>query len=953
MSPNNKKPAIHSSNTLAVPLTADVARARPCLGLGLCLAILALGAVRVASAQAVIPGYLTDPTAVKDSLGKDESYQTPERLKFPYVSTYYVKPTVTVDEEVKIGFFVTDFESSKIRFLDDSHRFAAFLEYRRKGGVTIVLTLTDLKSGDAEFNLGKLSIGEYEMRLWVRDTKGRESHRVLHDFRVVEPGFLTIPADKVYTMAEADLAEYGIRNDGDLERIVHVGTNGTTEVVKEKRSGVPGYVVTVPLDPKTGKVPVKAFEQAKIVYDEGYDKAAVERTAVANVEGLQRLIDEKVAAGFRKVVLLPGTYRLSHGKSLSVPSGLTLDLGGAVLKQNGFTGASAVMVRLTSAVDAHLVGGTIEGDYWEHDYAHSPNNSEWPAGFELGGDCRYSSVEDVKVVDITGYGGQNGISKDAPGGLSRFLERLPAFAPGGLNPKTGEVDASDECRFTTDFKDLKKILDAGHSRLQVSKYLGYQGVATRSWQTTVAWYDVERKFLSAETCWQYREMWIPEKAAFLRVSVEAESIEAANQSGLALTAFRFPVNCAVKACRFEHCRCVGYAASAMKNMLFQGNFFTRSGECAAKCAFDAEDGWDQMQDVTFRGNVFRDNPVNNSILTCAGHNFVLEGNECDIYFWGRTHSPCVRGNAVGEATYRCDSRLRSGYGRFEGNAYAKGVHLGMDDTRRRTDTWDYVLSGLEFDGEKNPFVVEVGGAGRVVGCTFRNMPVLIANAYDCTFENCTDGSSYLPVPDGCWIGVTVKDSTFSRFLGTNLWDRCRFENVKLSRFFGGSLAAKGCVFADCSLFGLDAASIRMSGCTLDATALQGNYWEKPADLLFGNCSIRTRDDAPFLKLGVYTIGRIGFNGCTVSGGQSLIHVSDLRPISRPADADPSTNPDDRPGALAFQNTNWKSEAKTVISLPAAWGGAVSPKRIAIVDKANAWPDGVAVVDVLLPTWECK
>ena len=85
----------------------------------------------------------------------------------------------------------------------------------------------------------------------------------------------------------------------------------------------------------------------------------------------------------------------------------------------------------------------------------------------------------------------------------------------------------------------------------------------------------------AETAWQYREMWIHEGAAFLRVSVEAESLDAADKAGLVLAAFRFPANCTVARCTFDNCRCVGYAASAMKNMLFAENFFTRSGESAA------------------------------------------------------------------------------------------------------------------------------------------------------------------------------------------------------------------------------------------------------------------------------------------------------------------------------------------------------------------------------------
>lgn len=906
-----------------------------------------------ASAQAVLPGYLTDSTAEPGAAGTDERYTPPEPFRYPYVSTYYVKPTVAAGEDVKVGFFVTDFASSLVRFLDDSHRFTAFLEYRPVGGEPTVLALEDLPSGDAAFDLGALPAGDYEMRLWAKDAQGRESHRVIHDFRVRDAKDLEIPADRVFAATAEDLAAYGVRGGGDLERVVFVAADGTETVVKEKRADAPGYVATLPLDPETGKEPWQAFKKIRLAYDEGYDRAAVEAAALANVEGLQRLLDDKAAAGFRKVVLPPGTYRLSHEKSLFVPDGMTLDLGGAVLKQNGFTGDRSCMVRLSGVTDSHLVNGTLEGDYWEHDYLRSRNNSEWPAGFEIGGDCRYCSVEDVTVADVAGYGGQNGISHDAPGGLSRFLEGLPVFAPGGLDPATGEVDAKDAFRFTTDFKDLSKIRAGGARRLQVSKYLGYQGLATRSWQTTVAWYDAQRRFLGAETCWQYREMWIPEDAAFLRVSVEAESAEAADQAGLSLTAFNYPVNCAVARCTFDRCRCVGYAASAMKNMLFEGNRFTRCGESAACCAFDAEDGWDQMQDVTFRGNVFRDNPRNNSILACAGHNFVLEGNEGDIHLWGRTHSPCVRGNAVGQGTFYCDSRLRSGYGRFDGNAYAKGVQLGTNEMKERPDDWDQVLSGVEWDGARGPFAVTVGAAGRLVGCTLRNLPVGVANARDCLFENCTDASAYLPFPGGRWVGVTVRDSALSRFHRSYRWERCRFENAKLDRMGGASLSAKDCVFEGCTLFGIGEARIRMSGCTLRGTSVQGNWWEKPADVVFRHCAIRTGGgDAP-LRLGAYTVGRVVFDGCEVEGEGSLVDVKDLRPIQLPASVAPEDNPDRKPGTISLRGIRWTGAGSPVVAHAAPPPGADPPKRIAILDRGNDWPEGVALATDLPPSWQIR
>ena len=917
-----------------------------------CLFLAAVAAVQfVAAQQPVLPGYLTDPSVMKDAMSADKSYQPPARLKYPYVSTYYVKPTVTPDENVKVAFYVTDFGQSLVRFLDDSHTFTAFLEYRPKGGESKTVTLENLKSGDHAFDLGKFPVGAYEFRIWVKDQEGRESHRVIHDFRVMTAEDRAIPADKVYKMTEADLAAYGIRNDGDFEKIVFVETNGIEKVVKDRRAGVPGYTVTVPMDEKTGKFPWQAFKKAKVAYDEGYDKARVEADAVTTIEGIQKLIDDKATNGFRKVVMLPGVYRVSATKRIELPDFFTLDLGGAVIKENAFTGASSLMVKLGSTIDSHLVNGTLEGDYWTHDYAGSPNGSEWCSGVEIGGDSWYSSVENVKVADISGYGGQNGISKDKKGDLMFFYEYLPKFAPGGLDAATGEVDTNDTYRFTTDFKSLEKILAQGRTRLQVSKVLGYQGRATRSWQTTVAWYDAEKKFISAETSWQYREMWIPAGAQFIRVSVEDESEKAANDSGLRLTAMRIPVNCAVKACTFDLCRCVGYAASAMKNFLFEGNFFTRSGESAARCAFDAEDGWDQMQDVYFYGNVFRDNPMNNSILTCAGHNFILEKNECDVYLWGRTHSTCVRDNDIPKATYRCDSRLRSGYGRFDGNRYTESVELGVNEGKNRPDNWDYVLSNTVFDGAKDTYTIEVSQAGRMVNCTFKNMAVSIANAYACTFENCTDGSKWRGFPNGRWFEVTVKDSDFHRFFGSYTWDRCHFSNTKLSGFQNGSsFTAKNCDFTDCTFNGFDSSKLNLLGSRFAGTSFSGGYWQKPADFTVADCEISTPTNAAFLKLGVYNIGKLTFDNCSVSGAKPLVNVSDLRPISYPKDGDPAANPDLRPGAIALYGTKWTNESKLVIDHEKVNPNWTSKKTITVADGKNDWSEGVTVATDLPEPW---
>ena len=52
------------------------------------------------SAAPVVPGEFTDPTNLRKEAenGSGDWYVAPDHLKFPYISTYYVEPTVTTEQ---------------------------------------------------------------------------------------------------------------------------------------------------------------------------------------------------------------------------------------------------------------------------------------------------------------------------------------------------------------------------------------------------------------------------------------------------------------------------------------------------------------------------------------------------------------------------------------------------------------------------------------------------------------------------------------------------------------------------------------------------------------------------------------------------------------------------------------------------------------------------------------
>ena len=80
-------------------------------------------------AAPLLPGDQTDPTA---STGRptatSRGHEPEEPYRYPYISTYYVEPTVKAGDEVVVDYYVTDWDQSEIRFADDSWKFDVMVE---------------------------------------------------------------------------------------------------------------------------------------------------------------------------------------------------------------------------------------------------------------------------------------------------------------------------------------------------------------------------------------------------------------------------------------------------------------------------------------------------------------------------------------------------------------------------------------------------------------------------------------------------------------------------------------------------------------------------------------------------------------------------------------------------------------------------------------------------------
>ena len=349
---------------------------------------------------------------------------------------------------------------------------------------------------------------------------------------------------------------------------------------------------------------------------------------------------EELSKKYNYLVLPQGTYKTAINKTIDVPTNTTLDLNGATIKMEEVkSGHSATQLRIRQCENTHVINGKVEGDYATHDFANSTNNSEWVNGVIIDGRTKYSSLENIEVKNITGYGiGLNfGIDKNGAN-----------YNWGQVDFKTTSEVSENDVTCYTDFIDISKFKVSGCNYFQMGKLLGYQGCPAGTWYYTLEMYDENKKLVDTFNGYYYRRVYIPQNVKYVKFKNYANSTLASwKNGGACLFALKAPVNFEVKNCKIDNARCVGFAPSIMESLRMSNTEFTNCGTSAAKCAFDSEDGWDMMHDFYMTRCNFHDNP-NNDWLTCAGHNFLLENNEYDgnIYIWTRAEGMVVRNNKI-------------------------------------------------------------------------------------------------------------------------------------------------------------------------------------------------------------------------------------------------------------------------------------------------------------------
>ncbi len=841
----------------------------------------------------------------------------PEELHVPYISTYYIKPIVSTEEEVFIRFYVTDWNQSEYRLMDKSARFTATVTYGAKEvrfKKYKSVTKEDIPAGDQEFSIGKFSPGEYRVAISAVDAKGRRSPVLFHEFLVKDAKDMEIPENKVYQMTAEDLDKWKISNKGDLGSFYWIDTTEldkgmvkqfTEEQAKVTTPEAGRYVVVAggekhvdpePLSERSAGrgargtvkpewVPdIWAWRSCTVVYSKSYDKEKVEAAAEENGKNINAFLQDCRKKKYRKVVMLPGTYRISNKTTIEVPDGLTWDLNGATIKLNQFAGCSGMMISIRDCYDTHVVNGIVEGDYFEHDYEHSENSSEWVCGVQIVGDSRYCSFEKLLVRYITGYGVCNGF-KDTFGSTKYFS--AAGLKPGTIDRKTGALMNADGM-MVTDYVDISSFHDSGY--VTASRFLGYQGLEGEGWNTRYHFYDKSGKYLETIDGYQYRRVLLPEGAHKMRVTIYMS--KKPEELNLTANMFKVPWNSWISDIFVISARCVGIVPAAMYNYKIENCTVVRSGENLAKCAFDAEDGWDMMQDVWIVRNKFYKNWLN-ELLTCAGHNFIFEDNEAALHLWSRTKGYVCRNNDFKRAYYGAGGRSRTLLPRIDGNTYRGHVQIGdflkkkpkVDKDLEPPDanapfTFENVLMEkgwyIVMTDASSAESVKCGDTGMIGNCKLGDMELHNLHVVGCELAN----------------DRTVFES--DHFV------KCKFKAVR------GDASGKT-TFDTCELTNFvpkvfPFIELEINDSTLENVTVKCEEWSQVSKITFNNCVIKNTK-FPVVLLPAYSVGKIRFVNCKIDTGPAgVVEINDFRPQET----------DKETGHICFESCTVTNEPKSLV-----------------------------------------
>lgn len=630
-----------------------------------------------------------------------------EMENVPYLSNYYFENKVNIGDDIIIPIYLTDYYQSEYLYDDTSKRFT--INYSLDG---IYHTIQNVPAGDYELNVGSCSTeGEKTISIQVVDDLGRKSYKLFKWVLVVDPATYPITASQTYNVTQMDLTNHNIIPNADT------------------------------------------IEQAKL-----------------NRQGLQSLLDEIKANGYRKAVLLQDTYKIDHGDNnmrenvINIPDRFTLDLNGSTIKLFYIPEIiKARMMIIQDRFDSHVTNGIFEGDYIERRDNDTLNgwDSEVINCFCISQNSRYCSFNNIEFKWISGYG------CDTRGGGHKkgriiIADVCPTFTANTcINDVNGEEIYSDN-KSTSSFLDLTPMLADGNRDISMFNYTYYGGTMNcDNFNLWYSYYDENYDFIDTVFTQMYRKTLIPENAKYLKLTVT--NVEYVPDRMYQLVDLPLPVNCSynhlhaieTRTCAFNPNQCLDFDLS---NITMTRCACGAWGSNPTPVPIDIEDGWFLCNDFYFRNVTIDEKSENSSagVIIRTGFNILFENcsnlGRINIGSFGTV----MRNNRDFSVNVDNNSKILNGYTRIYNNInISGGIAKNTDNlmvikncTCDNPSVSNSIYKGCIF--QFDPDFKDTVSSGYLVfnnvdlyDCTIKGMNttyyiVQDTNAYNCTFENNTN-----------------------------------------------------------------------------------------------------------------------------------------------------------------------------------------------------------------------
>ena len=494
-----------------------------------------------------------------------------------YIQIYYYDPKPFSDTEVIIPYFIDDYEQTGYQQNNTNKTFTLIVIV--DGAET---RYENIKAGDNEINLGILSEGEHWFSLQGIDNSNNSyGMRIYKEVWCVNRETYPIQESEIYYLNETDLTSYSINNSN------------------------------------------------------AEDDVSCENTKL----GLNKLMTNCKNEGFRKLVLLPGTYRVnctSRDDCLIIPSNFTLDLNGSTIKRKPdivtvTTGKSTFL--LDNCIDSHIINGYVEDDRQERIDAKmdwyslsNPCGEGFNTFYIRGG--RYWSLENLKVSQAVGHGTITTAGKI----VGDVLQKKYEFDTSIINDINEDsiiekcyilngIKYYDDNYVTNEMKDLK---DWKSQYINFGQTAGYSYFRGLSQTVYYHFYNEYKEFVTSIPSMQYRPIRIPEGCRYVRATILSK---ASDMEGGMFFIDEQGTNNAIRNNEYSNCRTTVIAPTRSRGLLIEGNSYNECGQKITPSALDFEDGWQQSIDVYYRkNNLISGSKSTATVITVAGVNHVYEGN---------------------------------------------------------------------------------------------------------------------------------------------------------------------------------------------------------------------------------------------------------------------------------------------------------------------------------------